>query len=344
MLEAIVSANTAAEVADVAATLDKPPQINIDKFDDEDFDDDDSLDSIPLFSHECQLPPDEDSIKRSPSNQQEHATDYRDSPFEEVIYDPNDPNIEEFPIDRAGIFERIRRTSRNLKEDETSVDLEPQSPVVGATHHNENSLHVPSPHLLPSKHDERSPSLNSIPEEHGSYKDELLASLPEAIEQPKDEASWEGDRNGVESSTPPEATPFKDSEEDGKHISPGAIKLPETPIVEGDIRELGGDGNQDSDPESPRIVVSAATPGPSYVSKHIDTANATALESENSQSQLKHRKENVQTTSRSLSPPSPKPSIGKDASDNVFQKFLKLVFVEWLGGFISRLCGGGRNS
>jgi len=338
-------ANTAAEVADVAASLDKTPQINIDQFDDEDFDDDDSLDSVPLFSHECQLPPDEDElIKKTPSHPQEPATDYRESPFEEITYDPNDPNIEEFPVDREAIFERIRRTSRNLKEDETSVDLEPQSPVVGSNHHNENlNLHVPSPHMLPSKHGERSPSLDSIPEEHDTLRSEAITPLPEAMEQPKDEAGAEEVGSSVESSALTGPATSESPEHGGKHISPGPIDLPETPFVENDVRELGGDGAQDVDSESPSIIVSPATPGPSK-NHNIDTANATAVESGNGQTQLKHRKENAQTTSLPLTPASSKQSLKNDKSENALKKFFKLVFVEWLGGFITRLCGGGRNS
>jgi len=337
-------ANTAAEVADVASTLDKPPQINIDRFDDEDFDDDDSLDSVPLFSHECQLPPDEESIRQTPSHPQEPATDHRDSPFEEVTYDPNDPNIEEFPINREAIFERIRRTSRNLKEDETSVDLEPQSPVIGSSYHSENlNLHVPSPHMLPAKHDERSPSLNSIPEEHDTLIGEVIASLPEAIEQPKSEDSLEV-RSGAESPVSTKSPSIELSEHERKHISPNSTELPETPFAEGDSKRLGGDGAQDVDSESPSIVVSPATPGPSNPTQNIDTAKATAIESENGQPQLKHRKESTQTISRSLTPPSSKQSINNDKSSNAIKKFFNLVFVEWLGGFITRLCGGGRNS
>ncbi|KAH8589255.1 hypothetical protein B0O99DRAFT_600054 [Bisporella sp. PMI_857] len=366
-------ANTAAEVADVAAKLDKdgfkvevPPSFN-------DYEETPSgkatprEELVPLFSHECMSPPDEDDVTPLPPQVHDY-TKAPQSPYEEAVYDPNDPNIEEFPTDRKSIMEQLRKTSRSLKEDEVHVELEAPSPVIGPNHRHENhNLPVPSPHIL-AETDEHSPSLGPIQEEGQDYRDEPLVSLPNAILQPKPnfEGASKGDQEqnpntnsslseeeeAVQQSaaleSPPTRTPMQDS-----HITPGPVMLPDTPFSQDDNKRLGeGDEPQhkiETHQNSPDIVVSPATSDPNPVleaiknpSKPVDSAEASAIEVQNDRGNLKQRKDVPNPTER---PPTPLSTRSHNIkSDNFLRNFFKIVFVEWIGGFITRLCGGRRHT
>ncbi|KAG9241373.1 hypothetical protein BJ878DRAFT_545315 [Calycina marina] len=335
-------AKTAAEVADVAATLDKP-QVNIDHFDEDDDDDHDSLADVPRFSYECDLPLDGEPMARKFSAPREAANSRDDSPYEKVVYDPNDPSIEEFPVGREAIYELIRRASRNMKEDEVAIDLQPASSVVGA---NPQGHTIPSPHMLPNRRDERTASLDSIPEEHGSYREGLLASLPKnpiSRYDGHDEAVIEGTASGVDSSGPEDMTPDESPNKEA-HISAEPMEQLETTFIESDAKQLGGDGVREVEPEvGPSIIITPATTGPGAGSQKPETATASAVDTGNGQSKLKQRNtENVKVTDRPLSSASSKPSAENaqpDTSESALQKFFS-----WIGHFFARICGGKRKS
>jgi hypothetical protein len=82
--------------------------------------------------------------------------------------------------------------------------------------------------------------------------------------------------------------------------------------------------------------------------KHNDQAKSTAIETEDDQGQVTSRKRQPSPTRNVESPVTPKSvrSNGKDPKDikagNIFKTIFHIVFVEWIGGFIMRLCGGRR--
>jgi hypothetical protein len=78
--------------------------------------------------------------------------------------------------------------------------------------------------------------------------------------------------------------------------------------------------------------------------KPADTAKSTGIEEENGRSQLKSRRQqSPERAERPLTPNSVR-SAGKDAkSQNFLKAFWRVVFVDWIGGLITRLCGGSRS-
>ncbi|KAN0095702.1 hypothetical protein V8E51_016413 [Hyaloscypha variabilis] len=179
-------AKTAAEVADVAATLHDRPALHLETApeasavidDEEDLPDSGAStpasQKAPRFSYEClgeeaigvpALP----THSRSPTDPLEPIR----SPYDEpVAIDWNDPSIERFPTDRAGIFHTIRRLTEHLPEDVPDLDIVPPSPVIGPNGQiQEGRSPAPSPAVIAHQ---LSPSLDSITEEN----DEILFSLP----------------------------------------------------------------------------------------------------------------------------------------------------------------------
>jgi len=102
--------------------------------------------------------------------------------------------------------------------------------------------------------------------------------------------------------------------------------------------------------EGPNITIQPATPGSSMKtgatdpsSKPIDTAKTTTIEEGSGRTRLMSRKAPVPSHERPLTPTSMH-SAGKDAkSRNFLKAFWRVVFVEWIGGLIMRLCGGNRH-
>jgi len=98
---------------------------------------------------------------------------------------------------------------------------------------------------------------------------------------------------------------------------------------------------------APHINVLPATPGTSLnnrASQSTDTAKASALERDTDSGKLTSRKHKSPTPDRPLTPNSVR-SAGKDPkSKNFLKAFLHLVFVDWIGGLIMRICGGGRDT
>lgn len=282
------------------------------------------------------------------------------SPFVEAIVDPNDPNIEDFPIDRASILQRLQETQRRMAEDETHFEGPPKSPVIDGYDHSERlDLPSTSPNML-GRSDERSGSLDSIQEvEDHDHPDEVLASLPESAVTSKNQgvfASNEARKPSVDVQevSDPESPPAPRSVD-----APSSIEMPSKPT----------DATHEITPKTdagPSIVVSPATPGLAQLKEPITAPKEPpVVEEENSQNVLKHRKqvsEESTTTAKSsavevevernsrkqVSPvqdraPTPT-SMSKEKSQNFFTNFLRLFFVEWIGGFFSKLCGGRGNA
>lgn len=126
-----------------------------------------------------------------------------------------------------------------------------------------------------------------------------------------------------------------------------------TPFVSGN-RELGHGSESagaSSFPDSPKFNFIPATPAGSSVHttdpfdspdiQHVDKGKSTATEEETNL--IKSRKRGqTPAPERPLTPSSVR-SAGKDAHERNFLKaFWRVVFVDWIGGFILRLCGGGR--
>lgn len=106
------------------------------------------------------------------------------------------------------------------------------------------------------------------------------------------------------------------------------------------------------------MIASSALPDSTNVKGNIedsddeayDTARPTAISGGNHESQLKSRRQQSNTSINpspipssppSLSPqPSSTPPRGMHESGNTFKKFCRIIWVDWLGGFARKLCGG----
>ncbi|KAI6713750.1 hypothetical protein JHW43_003690 [Diplocarpon mali] len=145
-------------------------------------------------------------------------------------------------------------------------------------------------------------------------------------------------------------------------------QIPATPFVVGN-RQLG---HHDEEVQvvtgspGPRILVEPATPGTfaledplakpagkavAEAATEVDgnsetnasgVANTTAFEDENGTgNKLRSRKQNPSTVAERPLTPNSLRSAGKDAhSRNFLKAFWRVVFVDWIGGLIMRLCGG----
>lgn len=338
----------------------------------------------PRFAHECPEPPRHDSpTSPAPATYDEYEGTGPRDPYADMVIDENDPSLEEFPRERAAILEQVRSCQRRLSEDETTIDGIPPSPVVGSNGNSErHDLPIPSPNML-ARHVDRSPSLDSIQEEHG-HREELLSELPKAMTPPNNVPDFEGvgnssNTNGISAEnerktsvdvqevgpeSPPNGVVEPAAGEAEEHTdAEGVTQMPSIPNIEDIKPKEPAPFVEDSGPvddktpreivspeEGPNIMVSPATPGSSLNTKKsdpfdqpakVDTAKASAIEEENGRTNLKSRKPIVE---RPITPTSMR-SQGKDAkSKNFLKAYLHLFFVEWIGGLIMRLCGGGRHT
>jgi hypothetical protein len=141
--------------------------------------------------------------------------------------------------------------------------------------------------------------------------------------------------------------------------------LPATPAVPGSSKQLEKPKDEQTrtseEPrevvtpeEGPVVTVQPATPGSSLKARTSDvrtsdfvqkpdTAKTTAIEEENGHSQLTKRKTSP-TPERPLTPQSMRSTQKEPKSRNFLKSFLRLIFVDWIGGLIMRLCGGNRRA
>jgi hypothetical protein len=129
------------------------------------------------------------------------------------------------------------------------------------------------------------------------------------------------------------------------------IPSPITPFVVGS-KQLGHDDEEiqqiTTGSEGPDITVQPTTPGtPStkteFNLKPVDEAKSTAIEEENGRTQVKSRKQpRSQSPERPVTPASMRSAHKDGKSKNFLQAFWRVLFVDWIGGLIRALCGGGR--
>ncbi|KAH7348373.1 hypothetical protein BKA65DRAFT_259425 [Rhexocercosporidium sp. MPI-PUGE-AT-0058] len=143
----------------------------------------------------------------------------------------------------------------------------------------------------------------------------------------------------------PNLTHSTDRSLDGSEDMPLSIspnRIPATPFVVGN-RQLGHEQDDDdvqniTTPAGLSIQVRPATPRGS--AGESDFGKTTAFEDKNGNSQIKSRKRPASPPDRPLTPSSIR---GREQSKNFLKAFWRVVFVEWIGGLIMRLCNGGRS-
>lgn len=175
------------------------------------------------------------------------------------------------------------------------------------------------------------------------------------------------ERASSESPIPPTITTSRPSSpqppamkfpEGSSKLHPVLPALPLTPFVEDKSLNLSSTklsptlSPTEQGKDSPSITVQPATPAASVNAiiydpiSEGDAAKTTSFAEENNDdSQLRARKQPTSSAAeRSLTPSSMR-SAGNDAkSRNFLRAFFQVVFVDWIGGLIRRLCGGGRHT
>jgi hypothetical protein len=205
----------------------------------------------------------------------------------------------------------------------------------------------PAPEVLPENipSSERSDLDSASPETSHKEGDaareiETEADLPNIIIQPAtpflDSKSFSQDR--PQAKTTDNDEPTADSAPAAEESGPsGQEETPKSTQV-------------DPAPEEANVANKGVTfeePGPGDSAKTddkpTDTAKSTGIEDENGHTQLKSRRQqSPERAERPLTPSSVR-SAGKDAkSQNFLKAFWRVFFVDWIGGWIVRLCGGSR--
>ncbi|KAL3419159.1 PT repeat family protein [Phlyctema vagabunda] len=105
-----------------------------------------------------------------------------------------------------------------------------------------------------------------------------------------------------------------------------------------------------SDDQGPSIILQPATPSSSSINvtteslkKSTDQAKSSAVDTDDRSSHLVSRKQQPSAHERSLTPSSARSDHDKK-SRNILIAFWRVVFVDWVGGIITRLCGGRRHT
>ncbi|CAD6444959.1 ac8ac712-7ee9-4ddd-ab06-e076f9af3e14 [Sclerotinia trifoliorum] len=331
----------------------------------------------PLFAHECNGPPTTEERLEYESAQNRSAAP--EPLFQE--FDPNDPSLEPFPNNLNQILQHVRRLSNQLSEDQTDRDGAPVTPVTNGNNHTNGDLVTPSPRSLAQ---ESSPSLLPIVEENAEGEPESkLTALPPSVEKSQSDGNISDEQKIDSSDQKSEVNDDKTSDEAAQEPSqlptittprssspqPQAIKLaqassklhpvlpalPLTPFVENRSLNLAESSqvtpNAEIGKDSPSITVQPATPAENVNAKvknpvsEESAAKTTSFAEENGDSQLRARKQPTSSApDRSITPSSMR-SAGDDAkSRNFLRAFFQVVFVDWIGGLIRKLCGGGRHT
>ncbi|KAJ8068041.1 hypothetical protein OCU04_003618 [Sclerotinia nivalis] len=331
----------------------------------------------PLFAHECNGPPTTEERLEYESAQNRSAAP--EPMFQE--FDPNDPSLEPFPNNFNQILQHVRRLENQLSEDQTDRDGVPLTPVANGNNHTSGDLLTPSPRSLAQ---ESSPSLLPIVEENAEGEPESkLAALPPSVEKSQSDGNISdeqkidsgeqkaelnddkaSDKASQEPSQLPTITTSRSSSpqpqamkltQASSKLHPVLPALPSTPFVENKslnlTESLQVSPTAETGKDSPSITVQPATPAASVnanVNNPVSEENAaktTSFAEENGDSQLRARKQPTSSVpDRSITPSSMR-SAGNDAkSRNFLRAFFQVVFVDWIGGLIRKLCGGGRHT
>lgn len=229
-------------------------------------------------------------------------------------------------------------TVQDIKSSEETHSAEKESggPELSTTSQSEDEKAI-------AEEPKESPSVE-LPE--GSGEAELTSSK----EQTEKSIGTAEDESSVKvQEVAPETPPSAPAEQTLAETPP--VPSPITPFVVSN-RQLGHDDEEIQEittgSETPNITVQPATPGTSttkteFTLKPLDEAKSTAIEEENGRTQVKSRKQpRSQSPERPVTPTSMR-SAHKDAkSRNFLEAFWRVLFVDWIGGLIRALCGGGR--
>ncbi|KAK1980486.1 hypothetical protein LZ30DRAFT_125935 [Colletotrichum cereale] len=355
-------ASVAAEVADSAQALDA----------DEDLEERDNLDDgpPPLFAHEA-LGPCEPSGSDDEDDASKRLDHYGSVDYDVDKYDLNDPTLERWPSNRNGIIDAVRKVETGRNEDRTSFHGTPLSPIIGSRkagldQYYEEAVLSSGPSSpgstkrleLPRRShgsmvsDRSLLSLGSIAEEdketptaeESDFENDGLVRVPSPAIRPTPSAltspASDEDEGVVMKGSKAKSRKSSESarsesshlngESNGKHAMDVSHKTPSAqPDNPGTIVEQVGESSNAEDDKQTRSV--AFTPG--------DEASTTGRD-DGHKGQIKKR------GGSSAERPSTPSSIHSvtDSKGGWLQAFIRVLFVDWIGGLFSRMFGNKRKA
>jgi len=280
-----------------------------------------------------------------------------------------DPTLEEFPCDREAIIARVRSTSTRLEPDEVRFNGEESSPLFSG-HHSSGSLEPPSPALLSHQ---PSPNLDVITEEYPEMGEEF--SLPKAGGSDSDklpEFSIVPDEPKPPINIPKLASVIKEPDFKGIDMEEieamGGIPAITAPAAMAEVISVTEDlptSCEDMTIENafipepdtvPEISIIPATPAGTFrsnerVLKSEEPSAEVSIESTAiiheeevniASSGLKKRL--VPSMERPPTPVSIRSSVKDKNNSGLFLTIWRTIFVGWIGGLLTRLFGGRRES
>lgn len=322
-------ANTAAEVADTASHLD-----------DDDLEPN-SGDAL-MFSHE-RFASSSDHLLKGHQDSEPQYDDRDDSldNLDQLNMDYDDPRLEHFPSDRDSIMATMRRLSTTVEADPTMVDSLPMSPIITAKTSVASS---PSPSRT-------SFDIDDVQAAHKQTEDlgrqhigagtsrSSLQSISEGEELPNGDGAH--DREG-ESDAPAQyigplhkrnfslVSTASSNEDEG-------ISMANTPS-----KRLRDSTHKSAvvDKALPTDTVDEATTSDTHPIEEQSTIASVSSKTNATTDQpdlQKPMNDGQQDPSPSTHPPRDK------SKDNWLHTFLRMVFVDWIGGFVGLLCGRSRS-
>ncbi|KAK0630599.1 hypothetical protein B0T17DRAFT_488716 [Bombardia bombarda] len=295
--------------------------------------------------------------------------------------DINDPTLEQFPFKREDIIDTVRKLETGLNEDRVAFEGAPISPVVGSVRRgNEDitgdsflaspiaaspiiprpSKRLEVPHGSIGSAHSSSLSLQSISEaeEPSSTSEDNVPSPAIRLSPPTKKSKLSTMKSP--DSDEDEGIAMKDSEspgtpkpdDAGHHLSPASAALPRQvspkDSEEAAAPEEDSAGVNGWTGETTHNNPSDATNGSIASSDVGKTTGAAATENGNSSQVKKRGPAAVQGGERPDTPASIHSTSGSSVQGihhhqvGWFRAFFRLLFVDWIGGLITRLCNGGR--
>ncbi|KAL9945527.1 hypothetical protein D7B24_005831 [Verticillium nonalfalfae] len=371
-------AETAAEVADTAETLDADQEDKdtndretttvclIDSFPDEEEDLDVQSELPPLFAHEClggsdPVPEVVSPPVRRSSEARSGSVDYNVDQ-----YDLNDPTLERWPSDLNAIMDAVRRVESSRDEDQTYVLGSPISPIITSRRASKIEDDIALSPESPSPVTATKLDVPTRKQSHGSMvSNRSLTSLASIVEEDHRRIEEEEyDEEAVEDLRP---SPVVRLPSPAVKVTPDLLRSPASDDDEGvvlkssrsdlDVKsdtdtpaaalELPERGTSKSQPSPPvqQDQPSAGAPPPDEMDELDDDGadgnigqRAAPQGEDSADGQLRRR--NL-SNDRAVASSSAQGAKNADSS-NWLQAFFRVLFVDWIGGFVRQIFHGNR--
>lgn len=338
---------------------------------DEDGDNSPDEDAIALFPHEC---PEVFDVEETEPPTPSHGPSRKMSIYDkEPVIDLNDPTIEQFPTDREGILTRIRTSSMSQSPSEEDMRALSFSPKVKSSRSSSRAQGPQTPLLDIISEEKNEPGHfklpTSIQDAELSDHDENPVGLKKTLDSGISLDEMESKHTAAPKSTQDTKFPVKET---GPAQIPSLTSAADmlspvsalanhavTPDTTSELAPKSNSGiatpvaatRNALDPVAslPEAVPTVAAGKDTSISDNSksndlvgksDTAASTGISKANGNhsSALKARLNTTAVVKRSETPVSISRKSGEHAG--LLRTIWQTIFIDWIGGFISRLCSG----